>query len=142
MRSSETSESTSESEGGSSGVARVPPEGWARSEAGGFDGVDASDTGVEDTGGLDAGGGTGVRGFRKVKGLGKSKGSVNRALGFAPGLFISSVGAPAATSGVTAAAGVTATAGAPAAKLAMLLAKSGSENVALPCPDKTAGVVG
>ncbi len=35
MRSSETSES----EGGSSGVARSFPEGWARSEAGGFVGV-------------------------------------------------------------------------------------------------------
>ena len=79
MRSSETSES----EGGSSGVARVLPEGWARSEAGGFDGVVAGDTGVEDTGVLETGGGTGVRGFRKANGLGKSKGSVNRALGFA-----------------------------------------------------------
>ena len=132
----------SESERGSSGTTEVSPEGRTRSEAGVFDVDVPGDTGADGAGVEDAGGITGVRGFRKVKGLGKSKGSVNRALGFAPGLFISSVGAPAATSGVTAAAGVTATAGAPGAKLAMLLAKSGSENAVLPCPDKTAGVVG
>jgi hypothetical protein len=129
------SESTSESERGSSGVARVLPEGWARSEAGGFDGVDAGDTGVEDTGGLDAGGGTGVRGFRKANGLGKSKGSVNRALGFAPGPFVSSMGISAVTSGVVAAA-----AGASDIGTSAPLAKLGAENAALPCPDRTMGV--
>ena len=125
----------SESEGGSSGMVKALPEGWTRSEAGGFDGVVAGNTGMEDTGGLDAGGGTGVRCFRKVNGLGKSKGSVNRALGFAPGPFVSSMGISAVTSGVVAAA-----AGASDAGLSVPLAKFGAENAALPCPDRTMGV--
>ena len=125
----------SESEGGSSGVAKVLPEGWARSEAGGSDFDVAGDTGAEGAGGLDAGGGTGVRGFRKANGLGKSKGSVNRALGFAPGPFVSSMGISAVTSGVVAAA-----AGASDAELSVPLVKFGAENAALPCPDRTMGV--
>ncbi len=71
--------------GGSSGTAEVSPEGRTRSEAGMFDGDVAGDTGADGAGVEDAGGTTGVRGFQKVKGLGKSKGSVNRALGFALG---------------------------------------------------------
>ncbi len=74
-----------------------------------------------------------------MKGLGNSKGIVNRALGFAPGPFVSPMGAPAVTSGATAAAGVTATAGALGAQLAALLAKFCTENAALPCPGKTVG---
>ncbi len=107
-----------------------------------FDGDVPGDTGANGAGFEDAGGAAGVRDFRKVKGLGKLKGSVNRALGFAPGLFISSLGASATTSGVTVAAGVTATAGAPLAKLAVLLPKSGSGNAVLPCPERTVGVLG
>ncbi len=53
----------SESEGGSSGVVKVPPEGRARSEAGGSDFDVAKDTGAEGAGGLDAGGAFGARGF-------------------------------------------------------------------------------
>jgi len=130
----------SESEGGSSGAVGIPPGGWDKSDAGSSDGdvaVDAGGTGNDDTGGT-----VGTLGFRKANGLGKSKGRVNRALGFAPGRFGSSTGAFAVTSGVTAAAGVTAIVGASRTKLVVLLAKSGSENAALPCPGKTEGVVG
>jgi hypothetical protein len=130
----------SESEGGFSGAARISPGGWDKSDAGtpgGDVAVDAGGIGDEDTGGT-----VGTRGFRKANGLGKSKGRVNRALGFAPGRFGSSTGVFAVTSGVTAAAGVTAIAGASGTKLVVPLAKSGPENAALPCPGKTEGVVG
>ncbi len=63
------------------------------------------------------------------------------ALGFAPGPFVSLIGAPAVTSGVNVAAGVTATAGASGAKLAALLAKFDADNSALPCPERSVGVV-
>jgi hypothetical protein len=130
----------SESEGGSSGVAGISPDGWAKSDAGCSGGdvaVDAGGTGDEDTGGT-----VGTLGIRNANGLGKSKGRVNRALGFAPGMFGSSTGAFAITSDATAPAGVTATAGASGTKLIVLLAKSGTENAALPCPGRTEGVVG
>ncbi len=91
---------------------------------------------MEDTGGLDAGGGTGIRSFRKVNGLVKSKGSVNRALGFAPGPFVSSMGSSAVTSGVVAAA-----AGASDVGMSAPLTKFGAKNAALPCPDRTMGVM-
>ncbi len=69
---------------------------------------------VRDAGGTDDGDTWGMVGtlvFRKANGLGKSKGIVNRALGFAQGMFDSPTGAFAVTSGATAAAGVTATVG-------------------------------
>ncbi len=111
------SSDTSETEGGASGGAGV------------------SITGT--TGGWDTGIAAGVLDFRKVKGLGKSNGSVKRVLGFAPDTFHSStMGVPAVTSGATA------TVGASGAKLAELLAKSGGKTVALPCPERTAGVDG
>jgi hypothetical protein len=121
--------------GGSSGVVKVLPEGWARSEAGGFDFDVAGDTGAEGAGGLDSGGGTGVRGFRKANGLGKLNGSVNRALGFALGPFVSSMGTSAVTSRFVAAA-----AGASDAGLSVPLARFGAENAALPCPGRTVGL--
>ncbi len=70
----------------------------------------------------------------------KVNGSVNRALGLAPGPFVSSRGTPAVISGATA-AGVAATAGASDAELSVMLDKFGAENAALPCPGKTAGVI-
>ena len=115
-------------------MVKVLPEGWARSEAGGSDFDVAGDTGAEGAGGLDAGDGTGVRGFRKANGLGKLNGSVNRALGFAPGPFISSMGGSAVTSGAPAAAGAS------DAELSVPLVKFGAENAALPCPGRTVGL--
>ncbi len=71
-----------------------------------------------------------------MKGLGKSNGRVKRVLGFAPDTFKSSMDVPAVTSGVSA------TVGTLGAKLAVLLAKSGGNIAALPCPERTVGVGG
>ncbi len=71
-----------------------------------------------------------------MNGLGKLNGRVKRVFGFAPDTFKSSMDDSAVTSLDTA------TAGALGAKLAVLLANSGGNIAALPCPERTVGVGG
>ncbi len=81
----------SESEGGSSGVAGISPDGWAKSDAGCSGGdvaVDAGGLVMRTLGAL-----WGLWASEKKNGLGKSKYRVNRALGFSPGRFGSLTGA-------------------------------------------------
>ncbi len=71
-----------------------------------------------------------------MKGFGKSNGRVKRVPGFAPDTPRSSIDVLTVTSCVTAAAGAL------GAKLAVLLADSGGNIAALPCPEGTVGVGG